>query len=195
MFRYWVFFLVLVFSLPAAAEEFNPQDVHMTIVANAENNKEVDENMPRCDNSALMKRVLEKIAQYQESHPQNTIVGQRRQALIFKTLDQFEEIKVANFENAENYRVADVLLMDKINRGLSDDDIRLCRGNGVDGVYLVIFRDKEAYRVEIVNFVPLREEKDFAFYFNPLSEDKAEAEPNVADVQNDAETAATAQEE
>lgn len=183
--RVWLVFLaVLALIRPAAAEEHNPQDVHMTIVAST-GSREADAGLPTCDNEEIVTLVRQKIAQYQQEHRPNNIVGLRKQAMIFKTLDKFENVDVEQFDNASNYKVADALIMAKINRGLQNGDIRLCRG-GFDGsVYLMMYRDADAYRVEIVNFAA---EKDFAVYWQPP---KADAELPTSEISTDAELPAS----
>lgn len=204
MYRYWAVFLALAAAVPARADDANPQNVNVTIIAEPAEEKGADTLLPRCDNEEMIEIVLEKIVQYQQEHRPNTIVDIRKQALIAKTLNEFKEIPVGQFDNAQNYRVADALIMAKINRGLNDDEIRLCSGSYDGNVYLVIFRDDDAYRVEIINFVSAGEEKDFAVYYYPPypaaaaegegaasaegGEAKAEsAEPEAA-VTNNAET-------
>lgn len=176
--RVWLGFL-LGFALvyPAMAEEFNPQDVHMTIVASS-GAREADAELPTCDNEEIITLVRQKISQYQQEHRENSIVGRRQQALILKTLGRFENLDTAQFDNASNYKAADALVMAKINRGLQDEDIRLCRG-GFDGsVYLMMYRDADAYRVEIINFAA---EKDFAVYWMPPKDTKTNSEAAAAD--------------
>lgn len=192
MYRYWAIILALAAAVPARADVANTQDVNVTIIAEPAEEKGADTLLPRCDNPEMIGIVLEKIVQYQQEHRPNTIVAIRKQALIAKTLNEFKEVPVAQFDNAQNYRVADALIMAKINRGLNDDEIRLCSGSYDGNVYLVIFRDGDAYRVEIINFVSAGEEKDFAVYYYPpypAADAEGEGTPSTEDAEAKAEPA------
>ena len=46
---------------------------------------------PECDNPRLMKKVLERIAEYYKSKPVNSLIEKRRQVLTLKNLNSFFE--------------------------------------------------------------------------------------------------------
>lgn len=110
--------------------------------------------LPSCNDPAMLKAVAEKVKEYQDENPASSIISRRKQALIVKNLKEFEEIPAAEFDNASNYEVARELVMTKINYRIAEDNLRLCRGGAVSGIYLLMYPEGSGTRVQILNFVP-----------------------------------------
>lgn len=108
--------------------------------------------LPDCGDSRLTNNVLQRIAQYYASHPNNTIIEKRRQILLQKNLRNFKDIDIDTFSAKENIKIADKLISYKINKGLNSSDIRLCKSTSSQPLYLIIYPQNNIYTVEIVNF-------------------------------------------
>lgn len=107
---------------------------------------------PECNNVRLLDKVLQKISDYYKSNPVNSMIEKRKQVLMLKKLNNFQEINIASFPKKENFTVSDKLIAYKINKGLEDGDMRLCRSDSNIPIYLLIFPQNNAYNVEIINF-------------------------------------------
>ena len=125
--------------------------------------------LPSCDDSALMAAVENKISAYYEEHPASNLVTRRRRILLRKNLHSFEEVDIAGFLPQESYAVADRMTARKINDGLTDQELRLCRSVASSlkiPVYLLIFKQKDGWYADIVNFIsPLDGGNDFGVSF------------------------------
>lgn len=116
----------------------------------------------------MLKAVAEKVKEYQDENPASSVISRRKQALIVKNLKEFEEIPAAEFDNASNYEVARELVMTKINYRIAEDNLRLCRGGAVSGIYLLMYPEGSGTRVQILNFVPAPDSgNEFSIYFEP----------------------------
>lgn len=107
---------------------------------------------PECSNVRLLEKVLEKIADYYKGNPVNSAIEKRKQILMLKNLKDFKELNITTFPKKENYTVSDKLIAYKINKGLENDDMRLCRSEADLPIYLLIYPQNNAYTVEIINF-------------------------------------------
>lgn len=114
-------------------------------------------SLPECNDAKLKDLVREKIVSHFASTNRRSLVDQRRQKLLLRNLEQFKEISVASFPRKENYWVADNILMTKINDGLKDEDLRLCRSSfsgRIAPIYLLLHPENYQRVVDIINFVP-----------------------------------------
>ncbi len=123
--------------------------------------------LPACNNDLLIALVSAKVAEYYQSHPADNILEYRRQALLLKNLRAFDEVPTAGFTSKQNYNVANHLLMTKINLGLEDNEVRLCKnagyGNASD-VYLLIYPQNFQTKVSILNLTQNPKEEFFVNY-------------------------------
>lgn len=121
---------------------------------------------PECDNARLLEKVLERIGKFYKQHPVNNIMDKRRQALMLKNLRDFKEIDIPTFDPKENFNVSDQLIAYKINKGLKDEDMRLCRSSLPRAIYLLIYPKNNSYTVEIINFPGMPRSEDFTTVYN-----------------------------
>ena len=177
------YFLILVavclpFSLQAQTEA---SDINVVIFAPKAEDKPAAAMLPSCNQASMLAAVAAEIGEYQQAHPANSIISRRKQALMIKNLKDFEEIPVANFDNSANYEVARELVMTKVNYRISEENLRLCRGNS--DIYLLIYPEGHGFRVQILNFIPAAASgNEFSiFYVDEQPETKNDvAEENVA---------------
>lgn len=138
--------------------------------------------LPSCNDPAMLKAVAEKVKEYQDENPASSIISRRKQALIVKNLKEFEEIPAAEFDNASNYEVARELVMTKINYRIAEDNLRLCRGGAVSGIYLLMYPEGNGTRVQILNFVPAPDSgNEFSIYFEPPADGETPTEEKASE--------------
>lgn len=121
---------------------------------------------PECDNPRLLQKVLERIALFYKQHPVNNIIDNRRQTLMLKNLRDFKEVDIASFEPKENYSVSDQIIAYKINKGIKDKQMRLCRSSLPRAIYLLIYPQNNFYTVEIINFPGMPRSEDFTTVYD-----------------------------
>ena len=87
-------------------------------------------------------KLSKKIEAYQSEHPAAMLIDRRRDILLRRNLSRFGEVKVEGFTAKQDFNVANAIIMTKINRGLNDADLRLCRGLGqgkAADVYVLVY--------------------------------------------------------
>ncbi len=181
--------MCLPFSLQAQTEA---SDINVVIFAPKAEDKPAAAGLPSCNQASMLAAVAAEIGEYQQAHPANSIVSRRKQALMIKNLKDFEEIPVANFDNSANYEVARELVMTKVNYRISEENMRLCRGNS--DIYLLIYPEGHGFRVQILNFIPAAANgNEFSIFYadeqpeikNDAAEANAAAENTVPAVETD----------
>ncbi len=181
--------MCLPFSLQAQTEA---SDINVVIFAPKAEDKPAAAGLPSCNQASMLAAVAAEIGEYQQAHPANSIVSRRKQALMIKNLKDFEEIPVANFDNSANYEVARELVMTKVNYRISEENMRLCRGNS--DIYLLIYPEGHGFRVQILNFIPAAANgNEFSIFYadeqpeikNDAAEENAAAENTVPAVETD----------
>lgn len=152
----------LLFSLTAKAEETDEVDLlapeaEETVSFQAENER-VETNLPTCSDEALVKKVVQVLQEYYKTYPVTSLYEKRQRALQQRFMEKYEEVATAGFTAKKNRAVADKLLMTKINLGLDNSKIRLCKSTMSNEkfktIYLMIFNNQYGETdVYILNFL------------------------------------------
>ena len=121
---------------------------------------------PECDNPRLLQKVLDRIAKFYSETPVNNIIDKRRQTLMLKNLRDFKELDISAFDPKENYDVSDQIIAYKINKGIKQDEMRLCRSTLPRAIYLLIYPQNNFYTVEIINFPGRPRSQDFTTVYD-----------------------------
>lgn len=125
---------------------------------------------PECSDKKLAEKVIETLVDYQKEHPSTMQIERRRDILLRRNLTSFEEVAVEGFSSKQNFNVANAIIMTKINKGLEDSDLRLCKGTGGAGaskVYVLLYPVGEGNVGEIINLQSSGEEiKNLSFIYN-----------------------------
>ena len=172
--KYWLCLLICLFSSVAVAQDAltdsEDKNAPIRIIYPANNQNYLNTtDMPDCNDKKLISEVKAAIEEYLSNAPQVSIIENRKRNLVLKNVDEYKEIPVSEFNNADNYLVANELIMTKINRNMTDDDLRLCVGTGKKPVYLLIYPEDFRYRVQIINFIsPTANGNAFAILYTPL---------------------------
>lgn len=123
--------------------------------------------LPECNNEVLIKLVEAKVAEFYKSNPADSLLEKRRQALLLKNLRAYTEVSTEGFTSKQNYNVANHLLMTKINEGLDDDEIKLCKNAGLGNasdIYLLIYPQNFQIKISILNLLKNPQEEFFVIY-------------------------------
>ncbi len=166
--------LVLVFSM-LPLQLFAEDTAAVTENKNAINVPEyieqediIDPNIPACNDIKLIEVMKKEISQYLNKQPQGSIIEMRNRNIVFKYIDTIKEKAIESFDNQENYLVADTIIMLKLNRNISSENMRLCVTEGKRPLYALIYPEDFRYNVEIINLVPSNSSKDnFSFLYTP----------------------------
>ena len=127
-------------------------------------------SLPECNDAKLRRLLDEKIDAYYRKTPPESLIEKRMQKLILRNFHSFEAVDTSNFSPDDDFRVANKLVSIKINNGLTDDEIRLCRTQSdskLPVVYLLIYPENFTYLVEVINFINYNPSyKDFLLIYD-----------------------------
>ena len=154
MFRSLFFCLTLTFmtTLSFAKETVEPK------------NNAVRAMLPACNDKKLHQLLERKIAEYYQTHPAVSQLEQRTQKLIIKHMNYFEDVDIATFTPQDNIYVANKYMTAKINNGLEDDEMRICRTRltvNLPDVYLLIYSFNYSYMIDIINLAGASSNREF----------------------------------
>lgn len=107
--------------------------------------------LPECGSKRLSKSVLDKIEEYYNKKADKSIIEIRRQKLLQRRLKKFNEIKIKDLVPEDNRKVADKIISYKINDGISEDKMRLCKSAKPDEIYLLIYPKGSDYLIDIID--------------------------------------------
>ena len=113
--------------------------------------------LPSCQDERLLAQVKELLEEYDAEHPVSSIYDRRQRIMKMRFATSYEEEQVSGFTSKNNRVVADKLLMTKINNGLNDNEIRLCKSNKkseqFSPIYLMIYPHANEWVVEVLNLL------------------------------------------
>ena len=165
MYKLWVvLFLFFAVSANAQQNQDKAEVEEVDLLAPAEavempiTSVQPEITLPRCQDEHLLTQVQNLIEEHNNVYPVVTIYEKRKRALQLKNTKLFEEEQVRGFSARQNRYVADKLLMTKINEGLEDNEIRLCRSVVINKqfppIYLMIYKDKtDNIQVFVLNYM------------------------------------------
>ena len=143
----WLFLSLLLLVRPAWSQEIT-EEVDLLAPDSepeAEIQKQTIKTIPTCQDEQVLQQVQALLEEYNQEHPVNSIYEKRQRALQMRYTQKYDEEEVAGFTSKQNREVADKLLMTKINNGLNDDEIRLCKsdvkGTDFQPIYIMIYRN------------------------------------------------------
>lgn len=127
-------------------------------------------SLPKCNDEKLQRLLDDKIAEYYRKTPPESLIEKRMQHLILRNFHNFETVDTVDFSPDADRRVANRLITVKINNGLNDDEVRLCRTQSdskLPIVYLLIYPENYTYIVEVINFINYSpSHRDFLVIYN-----------------------------
>jgi len=156
--KWWLISFLLLTS-PIRAQEVAEEDIDLLA---PEPEIEIQEQktgiLPSCEDERVLQQVQALLEEYNQEHPVNSIYEKRQRALQMRYMQKYDEEEVSGFTSKQNREVADKLLMTKINNGLNDNEIRLCKSN-VEGtdfqpIYIMMYQNhNNETELYILNFL------------------------------------------
>lgn len=141
--------------------QIEDDDTTLNIVITGNNTEDAfaDErlDMPDCNDSKLIADIVAKISAFQQGKASVMQIDKRKDALLLKNLHSFSEVLVKGFDSKKDYNVANRIIVTKINKGIADEQIRLCKSNGqgrAGEIYAMIYPAADSFVVDIINFIP-----------------------------------------
>ena len=150
MLKFSAALLMAIFSFGSAEAEENLLSAEVKPV------EIVRPSLPECNDEKLQRLLDEKVSEYYRKTPPESLLEKRMQQLILRNFHSFEPVDTNSFGPEDDLRVANKLISVKINNGLNDDEVRLCRTQSdskLPIVYLLIYPENFAYMVEVINFI------------------------------------------
>ena len=150
MLKFSAALLMTIFSFGSAEAEENLLSAEVKPV------EIVRPSLPECNDAKLQRLLDEKVSEYYRKTPPESLLEKRMQQLILRNFHSFEPVDTSSFGPEDDLRVANKLISVKINNGLNDDEVRLCRTQSdskLPIVYLLIYPENFAYMVEVINFI------------------------------------------
>lgn len=168
-----LFLLLLYPALPGRAAEAEQEAVVIAAPSKTIESAVKKLPLPSCNDPALIAGVRHSLKAYYNTNRDSTLIENRRRRLLLQNLSLFEPLDVASFNDRENYRVADRIIMAKINSGAVSENMMLCRNEykarGA-ALYLLVYPFNDSLAVEIINFGDLSPDADDGHFFIPFSE-------------------------
>ena len=121
--------------------------------------------IPACDDEKLQKNTIEYIQKYFDATPNQSTIFRRHKYFVLHNLDKFAEENLADYKTAATSPVSDIIAYIKMNRGVIEENMRLCKNtstnNHVKNIYLLVYpEDDSNYRVNVINLSPSLTELD-----------------------------------
>lgn len=125
--------------------------------------------MPSCDDEQLQKETSKYINDYFNLTPNEGTLFRRRRYFILHNLDKFKEENIANYKTDETSPVSDIIAATKVNKGIAEENLRLCKNIAKDKyagrIYLLIYPEQNGVRVRVINLVDRQRIDDEASFF------------------------------
>lgn len=128
-------------------------------------------NLPSCEDEKLLELAKDYITSYFENSKNEGTLYRRYRHFILHNLNQFIEVNVANYKTAQAAPVSDMIADIKVNKGIMEENIRLCKNQSKDRyagkMYMIIYpKEAESFQVDLVNLTPNKSEnKNTGFVF------------------------------
>ena len=132
-----------------------------SISANAQEDVSLAKKIPECTDSVLMQKLKDRVSEYYANKTPDNILVARHQILVIKNMNKFKEVDITDFRPSDNYSVANLIMEKKMNSGLIESDMRLCKSDTEEllrGVYLLIYPYKDKARASLINFANDKDE-------------------------------------
>lgn len=114
-------------------------------------------SLPDCEDKKLIETTESYIKEFFDKVPNEGTIYRRRRYFILKNLDKFKEENIANYKTAETSPVSDIIADIKVNKGIAEENMRLCKNQSKDQyagkVYILIYPDENEIKVRVINLV------------------------------------------
>lgn len=134
-----------------------PEQTVKVIEAAPRIHQTVPDNFPSCDDSALLDGVRRVMTEDENKLGDESISARRARLLALKNISNFSAVDVNAFRPDDNFELANILIAEKVNRGLSNADFRICASDNPvlkRRVFLLLRESTDGIRVDVVNYRP-----------------------------------------
>lgn len=111
--------------------------------------------LPACNDKGLLSAVKKFVADYYSDNLDQNVRFRRHRYFTMRNLDRFSEENVGNYKTEKTRPVSDVVADIKINQGVAESNIRICKNQNPytapKNIYLIIYPEEEAYRCLLIN--------------------------------------------
>lgn len=120
-------------------------------------------NMPLCDDENLLEVTKDYIVSYFRKSQNEGTLYRRYRHFILQNINQFREENIANYKSAQTRPVSDIITDIKINKGVAEENIRLCKNYSKDRfagkMYMIIYpSEANVFQVQLINLTPQKNE-------------------------------------
>ena len=128
-------------------------------------------NLPTCENEKLQEVAKDYVNSYFANSKNEGTLYRRYKHFILQNLNQFKEENIANYKTAQTRPVSDIIADIKVNKGIPEENIRLCKNQSKDHyagkMYMIIYpQETDVFQVNLINLTPYKKEnKDTGFIF------------------------------
>lgn len=112
--------------------------------------------LPLCDNEKLAEIVFDQLKEVSKSGEINSPLNIRTSELVLKYTKALKEMEVEKFDPKEEYAISDKIMELKINKSMSLEKMRLCKGQyeGTDNrIYALLYEKSDSVQVFIVTIL------------------------------------------
>ena len=166
-FVYWLICFFISFSASANDEMLDSESQTNEVIHTIE--KEIIP-LPNCNNETLIQKTKNFVIAYYNENILQNIFDRRRKHFVIDNIDKFVEEDIANYKTEKQRPVSDVLINLKINHGIIEENLRLCKNSSknkeASNVYLVIHPQDGDFKVHIINLkskYDIKEEVSFTY--------------------------------
>lgn len=114
-------------------------------------------DFPDCNESKLLAGVHRTIAENMAKGVSENVISRRSRLLTLKNMKNFVPVDIKTIRPHDNPQLAAVLVSEKINSGLNDNNFRICAGDNPivqKRVFLLLQADDTDIIVKIINYNP-----------------------------------------
>ncbi len=114
-------------------------------------------DFPDCNEPELLAEIQSNITANTSRAASENVVSRRSRLLALKNMKNFVPVDIKTIRPHDNPQLAAVLVSEKINSGLNDNNFKICAGDNPivqKRVFLLLQTDDKGFRVKIINYNP-----------------------------------------
>jgi len=114
------------------------------------------QTLPACSDEKLQISAKEYIKKYLDETLNQGTIFRRHKYFVLHNLDKFAEENIADYKTAATSPVSDMIAHAKMNKGIIEENMRLCKNTSANKyagkIFLLIYpEDENNYRVNVIN--------------------------------------------
>ncbi len=160
MYKFLMATVLALVAIQAGAEEFsvssgqdNVYPEAVEVITHKVENRKI--SLPACDDKDLLSAVKKFVEGYYADNLDQNVRFRRHRYFTMHNLEKFSEENINNYKTEKTRPVSDVIADVKINQGVAESNIRICKNQNPytapKNIYLIIYPEQEAYRCLLIN--------------------------------------------